>query len=388
MISLLSQFMIKDRDNITSIAVRKAYGILCSSVGIFLNIILFAIKYFAGIFSGSVAITADAFNNLSDTGSSIVTLLGFQLGGQEADDKHPFGYARVEYLSGLAVAILIVIMALKLAQTSIVKIMYPRPVAFHLCILAILCISIAVKLYMFFYNKQLGKKLQSPAMQATAIDSLADCLATTAVFFATLTGHFTGYMIDGWCGILVAVFILYSGLKSGKENINALLGQAPAKEFIYKIQEIVMSHEQIINFHDLIVHDYGPTHCMISFHVEVPASKDVLELHHIIEQIQAEIQEQLGCEAVIHADPVCIDDKETKEAYQKITMLVQCIDDNISIHDFCMEKEPLYIKLFFNVVIPFQFRLSDEELMEKIKSAVCVLDDRYCASIHIKKSYI
>lgn len=388
MITLLSRVLINDRNNTASADVRKAYGILCSFVGIFLNIILFAGKFFAGFLSGSVAITADAFNNLSDAGSSIVTLLGFELSGQKADWKHPFGYARIEYLSGLAIAVFIVIMAIKLLQSSIQKILHPRPVTFDILIFMILCFSIAIKLYMYFYNKRLGNKFQSPAMRATAMDSLADCMATTAVLCAALLGQCIEFVIDGWCGVLVAVFILYSGLKTGKENIDSLLGQAPAKEFVNKIRDIILAHDNIIGYHDLIIHDYGPTHCMISFHVEVPASQDLLELHDETEQIQEELKELLGCEAVIHMDPVRLDDEETENAYHKIMILVQCIDDQISIHDFRLEKKSTYTRLIFNAVIPFKFRLTDEEVLKKIETAVQTLDDNYCVNINVKKSCV
>ena len=271
MISLLARLFLKTEGR-DEAALRKEYGILCGAVGIALNVLLFAGKFFAGTLSGSIAITADAFNNLSDAGSSFVTLLGFQLAGQKPDSDHPFGHGRIEYLSGLAVSMLILLMGFELAKSSLDKILHPAPVDSSWLVIAILCVSIAVKLYMSFYNRSLGKKLNAPAMLATAADSLSDSVATTAVLIATLVGRFSGLMIDGWCGILVAAFILWSGFNAAKDTINPLLGTPPTHEFVDQIKHLVMAHPAIIGIHDLIVHDYGPGRVMISLHAEVSAS--------------------------------------------------------------------------------------------------------------------
>lgn len=387
MISLLSQIFIKDRTNTGSAAVRKAYGILCGAVGIFFNILLFAGKFFAGTLSGSIAITADAFNNLSDAGSSTVTLLGFQLGGQKADREHPFGHGRMEYLSGLVVSILIVLMGFELAKSSFGKILHPEPVNFSPLILIILCVSIAVKLYMFTYNRAIGKRYSSPAMRATAMDSLSDCAATSAVLIATLVGQFTGLKIDGWCGVLVACFILYTGFTAAKDTLDPLLGQPPSAEFVQQIKNIVMAHEKIIGIHDLVVHDYGPGRVMISLHAEVSASENVLELHDEIDNVEKELKESLGCETVIHMDPIVTDDGITEETREKVSALVQCIDDGITIHDFRMVAGPTHTNVIFDAVVPFRFRLTDEEVEQKIKTAVRTLDGNYYAVVNVEKSY-
>ena len=387
MIALLSRLLIADRENTESPKVRKAYGVLCGAVGIFLNVVLFAGKLFAGTLSGSIAVTADAFNNLSDAGSSAVTLLGFQLGGQKADREHPFGHGRIEYLSGLAVALLIMLMGVELAKSSIGKIRHPEPVQSGALVVVILLAAIAVKLYMFLYNRAVGKKINSVAMEATAADSLSDCVATTAVLGATLVGQFTGLMIDGWCGIVVSAFILWSGFNAGKDTLAPLLGQPPAPEFVQHIRDLVMAHQEIIGIHDLLVHDYGPGRCMISLHAEVSAANDILDIHDAIDNIERELKETLGCDAVIHMDPVVTDDGVTSETRQKVATLVKCIDDELTIHDFRMVTGPTHTNVIFDVVVPHRFRLTDQEVEEKVRDAVRTLDGNYYAVITVEKSY-
>ena len=386
MISLLARLFLKPEGR-DETALRKGYGILCGAVGIGLNILLFAGKFFAGTIAGSIAITADAFNNLSDAGSSFVTLLGFQLAGQKPDSDHPFGHGRIEYLSGLAVSMLIILMGFELAKSSLDKILHPAPVDSSWLVIAILCVSICVKLYMAFYNRSLGKKLNAPAMLATAADSLSDSIATTAVLIATLVGRFSGLMIDGWCGILVAAFILWSGFNAAKDTVNPLLGTPPTHEFVEQIKELVMAHPAIIGIHDLIVHDYGPGRVMISLHAEVSASGNVLDLHDEIDNVESELREKLGCEAVIHMDPIVTDDGVTQETRERVAALVHCIDDEISIHDFRMVAGPSHTNVIFDAVVPYGFRLTDSEVEEKIKTAVRTLDGNYFAVVKVERSY-
>ena len=386
MVTLLGRLFIRQEGREES-EVRKAYGILCGAVGIFFNILLFAGKFFAGTLSGSIAITADAFNNLSDAGSSVVTLLGFQLAGQKPDPEHPFGHGRMEYLSGLVVSMLILLMGVELGKSSLEKILHPEEVEFSPLIVGILCASIAVKLYMFLYNKRIGKKLGSTAMEATAMDSLSDCVATTAVLAATLVGHFTGLRIDGWCGIVVACFILWSGIGAARDTLNPLLGTPPTAEFVGRIRDLVMAHKGIIGIHDLIVHDYGPGRVMISLHAEVSASENVLELHDEIDNVETELREKLGCEAVIHMDPIVTNDGITEETRERVAALIHCIDDDINIHDFRMVSGPTHTNLIFDAVVPFGFRLSDEEVEKKIKAAVRALDGNYYAVVKVERSY-
>ena len=384
MISILAKYFIKpDAED-----PRKAYGILCGLVGILLNLLLFAGKFFAGWLSGSIAITADAFNNLSDTGSSLVTLLGFQLAGQKPDPHHPFGHGRMEYLSGLAVAMFILFMGFELGKSSLSKILHPQSVDSSPLVIAILCVSIAVKLYMAFYNRSIGKKIDSAAMEATAADSLSDSLATAAVLLATLVAHFTGLLIDGWCGLLVAVFILWSGFNAAKDTINPLLGTPPTKELVESIEALVLSYPDVLGIHDLLVHDYGPGRRMVSLHAEVDAGGDILFLHDEIDNIERHLQSELHCQAVIHMDPVVTDDKEVFDVKQSVTKLVHAIDPAITLHDFRMVTGPTHTNVIFDVVVPFSYPLSDEALVQAIREKVQTLDGNYFAVVTVDKSYV
>jgi len=386
MISLLAKLFLKPEGK-SEAALRKGYGTLCGAVGIALNVLLFAGKFLAGTLSGSIAITADAFNNLSDAGSSFVTLLGFQLADQKPDADHPFGHGRIEYLSGLVVSMLILLMGFELAKSSLDKILHPVPVEADALVLAILCVSIAVKLYMSFYNRRLGKKLNSSAMLATAADALSDSASTFAVLIATLIGTFTDLAIDGWAGMLVAIFIFWSGINAARDTINPLLGNPPSEELVQQIRDIVMKHDGIQGIHDLIVHDYGPGRCMISLHAEVSAGDDVLALHDAIDHIERELQETLGCHAVIHMDPLDTRNELLEETRQKVAALVRCIDAGIAIHDFRMVSGPTHTNVIFDAVVPFGFRLTDAEVEERIRTIVRTLDGNYFAVVTVERSY-
>ena len=388
MISLLAKKFIKNREDVTSPAVRQAYGMLCGIVGIGFNVLLFALKLIAGTLSGSIAITADAFNNLSDAGASIVTLLGFKLAGQKPDPEHPFGHGRLEYISGLIVSMVILLMGIELAKSAVEKILHPEAVEFTLLTGGILLASILVKLYMYLYNRAVGKKIGSAAMEATAMDSLSDCAATAAVLAATLIGHFTSLQIDGWCGIVVAALVLWAGIQAARDTISPLLGQPPAPEFVQRIEEIVLSSPVVQGIHDLIVHDYGPGRVMISLHAEVPAHGDILTLHDEIDNVEKQLHDKLGCEAVIHMDPVVTNDEAVNVTHQRIAALVRGIDENISIHDFRMVTGPTHTNVIFDAVVPYGCKMSDREAEEKIKKAVHELDPSYFAVVQIDKSYV
>ena len=387
MLTFLARCFIPDRENTASPAVRKAYGVLCGAVGIALNLLLFAGKFLAGRLSGSIAITADAFNNLSDAGSSVVTLLGFHLAGQKPDIHHPFGHGRMEYISGLAVSALILLMGVELGKESLGKILHPEDVTGGPLVLAILAVSIAVKLYMMAYNRTIGQKLNAPALLAAAADSLSDSVATTAVLLATILGQIFGWRVDGWAGLAVAGFILYAGIGAARDTISPLLGNPPTPEFVEEIRSLVMAHPEVLGIHDLVVHDYGPGRRMISLHAEVPASGDLLDLHDVIDSAEQELRRQLGCEAVIHMDPVVTDDGVTAETREKVATLVHCIDDTISIHDFRMVPGPTHTNVIFDAVVPYGFRLTDQEVAEKIRTAVRTLDGNYYAIVNVEHSY-
>ena len=387
MIQFLARRFIRDCDNVEDPAVRRAYGALCGCVGIGLNVLLFLGKLLAGVATGSLAVTADAVNNLSDAGSSVVTLLGFKLAAKTPDRDHPFGHGRLEYVSGLVVSMAIILMGVELARSALEQILYPKPVDFTPLAGAILLLSIAVKTYMALYNRSVGRRIGSAAMSAAARDSLGDCLATAAVLLGGLAGRLWDVQIDGWCGTLVALFILWSGICAAKETIDPLLGTPPTREFVSRIRELVMAHSQIIGIHDLIVHDYGPGRMMISLHAEVPASQNVLALHDEIDNVEKELREKLGCEAVIHMDPVVTDDGVTEETRRRVAELVRCIDDDITIHDFRMVSGPTHTNVIFDAVVPYDFRLSDRQVEEKIHGAVRALDGRYYAVVQVERSY-
>ena len=388
MISLLAKWFIPNRENTADAAVRRAYGQLCGLVGIALNILLFAGKFFAGTLSGSIAITADAFNNLSDAGSSVVTLLGFRLAGKKPDPEHPFGHGRMEYLSGLVVSALILLMGVELAKSSFQKILHPEAVEFSVAAVVILLASIVVKLYMSVYNRTIGKKINSAAMVATGIDSLSDTISTVAVLIAMVVGKFSGLMIDGWVGMVVALFILYSACRAAMETVSPLLGQAPEEEFVQRIGELVLSHEEVCGIHDLVVHDYGPGRVMISLHAEVPSNGDILELHDMIDGIEMELREQLDCEAVIHMDPIVTDDALTTEMRIKTAELVKEVDERATIHDFRMVIGPTHTNLIFDAVVPFGGEKSNHQMEEEIKERVRQMEGTYFAVVRVENSYL
>ncbi len=387
MITLLSGFFIKNKENVQDPAVRQAYGILCGALGIALNLLLFAGKVIAGLLSGSIAITADAFNNLSDAGSSVITLIGFRMAGQKPDPGHPFGHGRIEYLSGLFVSIAILLMAAELIKTSFDKILHPEAISCSLLVVAILLVSILVKLYMAFYNHSVSKKIGSAAMSATATDSLSDTLSTSVVLAATLCSHFTSLRIDGYCGILVGFFIFFAGIKAAKDTISPLLGQPPEPEFVKKIETIVMSHESVLGIHDLIVHDYGPGRLMISLHAEVPAGGDILTLHDLIDNIEHELHRRLQCEAVIHMDPICTNDAETLTMKECVKKILLNIDSRLSLHDFRIVAGPTHTNLIFDIVVPYKFEYSDAQIVERIQKEVGDIDGRYYAVIDVDHNY-
>ena len=387
MITFLASLFIKDRRNYDSPAVRQAYGVLSGAVGIGLNILLFLGKWIAGTVSGSIAITADAFNNLSDAGSSIITLIGFRLSGQAPDPEHPFGHGRMEYISGLLVSVAILVMGFELIWSSFGKLRDPEPIESSALVLGILLASILVKVYMFYYNRSLSKKLDSAAMKATSVDSLSDTVATTLVLIATVISKYTGLILDGWFGILVGIFIVYTGGSTLKETVDLLIGQPPKKEFIDEIREIVLGHSLVYGVHDLIVHDYGPGRRMISLHAEVAVDGDIQDIHEQIDHIEHELQEKLNCSATIHMDPIVTDDKEVLEMKEKVEEMVQSLDENFSMHDFRMVKGPTRTNLIFDVVTPLAFRLSGQEVAQQVRALVQSLDSRYIAVVHVEHAY-
>ncbi len=388
MVGLLAKHFIKDRENVTSPAVRQAYGMLCSIAGIFFNVLLAGGKCLAGMISGSIAIMADAANNLSDAASSVIVLIGFKMAGQKPDKDHPFGHGRIEYISGLLVSVLIIFMAWELFQSSVGKIFHPEKTKLEPLVAVILIASIFVKLYIFCYNHSIGKRIDSEAMLAASKDSISDMAATGAVLLSMFVSHAFHINIDGWCGVLVALMIFYAGITSAKDTISPLLGQPPEPGFVKKIEEIVMSYEEVIGIHDLIVHNYGPGRTMISLHAEVPAEGDILVLHDMIDNIERRLREEMGCEAVIHMDPVCMKDEETQRLKELIIQAASEIAEELSVHDFRIVRGPTHTNVIFDLVVPYDFKLSDEKTTEQLKKRVQEYDSTYYAVIEVDKEYV
>jgi len=387
MVTFLAKLLIPDWQKTEDPTVRQKYGILCGGVGIALNVLLFLGKFFAGTISGSIAITADAFNNLSDAGSSVVTILGFKLAGQKPDPDHPFGHGRMEYLSGLAVAMLILLMGFELLKSSFQKVLHPEPIEFSWLSVIILVVAIAGKLYMSHYNKAVGEKIHSAAMKATAADSLSDSISTTAVLAATLIAHFFSVNIDGWVGLAVACFILYAGYNAAKETIDPLLGQPPEPELVKEIEKTVMAYAPIQSIHDMIVHDYGPGRLMISLHAEVPADGDLVAMHDVIDLVEQKLRDTFHCDAVIHMDPIVTDDAETLRMRSKMNQLVQVMDTRITVHDFRMVTGPSHTNLIFDVAAPYDVKMTDSEIKRQVEQIVALLDGHYNAVVTVDRIY-
>ena len=367
MMKLLARLFIKNSGDTADPAVRMAYGRLCGIVGIALNLLLFALKYFAGVVSGSIAITADAFNNLSDAGSSAISLLGFRLSGKKPDPHHPFGHGRIEYISGLAVAIMIVVMGVELFMSSVRKIAAPTPVEIGLLPAAILLVSILVKVYMFAYNRSIGKKISSAAMAATGTDSLSDSIATAVVLLSMGVSYLFDVNIDGYAGVLVALFILYAGADVARDTLSPLLGQAPDPELVSKIEELVMSSPAVIGMHDLVVHDYGPGRLMISLHAEVDGRGDIFELHDSIDTVERKLKETLGCDATIHMDPVETDNELLAAERSALNEALSGVNGLRGIHDLRMVMGPSHTNLIFDVVMDTAVGMSAEDF----RSLIC-----------------
>ena len=367
---------------------RQIYGTVCSVVGIMLNVCLFAGKYFAGAITGSIAIMADAVNNLSDAGSSFITLIGFRFAGKKPDVDHPFGHGRFEYISGFVVSMAIIMMGFELIKSSFAKIISPAKIETGILSMIILVVSILVKLYMAYMNRSIGNKINSSAMKATAVDSLSDACATFFVLVSMIVIRVSGLNIDGYVGVLVSLFIFYAGYNAAKDTIDPLLGKNPEPEFVEAVKNIVMSHENVVGIHDMVVHDYGPGRVMVSLHAEVPGDGDIFELHDAIDHIERELTEELGCSAVIHMDPIETNNEIVNALREKVNDGVVLLIEGASIHDFRMVQGPTHTNLIFDVVVPYGVKESDEQVKEKISKMVQIIDETYFTVINIDRLYI
>ncbi len=389
MIHLLARWLIKDSQNYSDPRVRTAYGVLCGAAGIFLNLVLFSGKLLAGTLSGSIAITADAFNNLSDAGSSVITLLGFKLAARKPDREHPFGFGRVEYLSGLAVSAIILLMGVELLKTSVRKIITPEPTSFSVLGAVILVASILIKLYMAFYNRRVGRLVRSEAMRATSTDSLSDAVSTSVVLAAMILSLLTSFNVDAWSGLAVSLMIICAGFGAARDTINPLLGQPPEPELIERIEKIVLSYPGILGIHDLIVHDYGPGRRYVSLHAEVPSAGDVMEMHDQIDLIERRLRDECDCEPIIHMDPIASDDTQVGAMREQVAALIEARwNGQVRIHDFRMVTGPSHTNLIFDAVVPQGFEMTDAQVKKEIERLAGTLPGHCFAVVKIDKPYV
>ena len=377
MTSLLLRLFVKNHDDTENPVVRGAYGKLAGAVGIVCNLLLFAGKLLAGILSGSVAVTADAVNNLSDASSSLVTLLGFKLAERPADEEHPYGHARIEYISGLVVAALILLIGAELAKSSFSKILHPETVEFSLLTLGVLVGSILVKLWMALFCRKLGRRIDSTTLLATSADSRNDVISTAAVLVGCLAGYFFDVKLDGYIGMAVALFIIWSGCSIAKDTINPLLGERASEELVRNISDLILSHEKILGIHDLMVHDYGPGNCFASVHAEMDSAEDPLICHDIIDDIERDALRELQVHLVIHYDPIVTNDEELNAARALVEQEIKSIDESLSLHDFRMVRGPGHTNLIFDLVIPYSMEDRKAELKARIDERLQRQDRKY-----------
>lgn len=377
MMRFLVKHLIPNYEDIHDAKIRTKYGNLTSFVGILANLVLFLGKFLIGTLANSVSITADAVNNLSDAGSSMISLISFKLSNRPADEEHPFGHARYEYIASMIVGILILFLGIELVQNSLDKIIHPQTIAFSLLSIGILIASILVKFWMYAYNRYYGKQLNSSVMSATAADSLSDCMATAAVLASTCISPLIHFNLDGYMGVLVAIFIITAGIKIVKETLNSLLGASPSREEVMEIVDLIKGHEGVLGIHDLMIHDYGPNNRFASVHVEVSAKENIFISHDMIDNIEREIHEKLQIQMVIHMDPIDVDDEETNTMRETMKNIVTSIDPSLSIHDFRMVKGNTHTNLIFDCLVPYQIKLTTNQIMDQINEQLNTLDQTY-----------
>ncbi len=385
MIKLLSKIFIKNYTDYGNPAVRNQYGVLTGIMGIVLNLLLFAGKFLAGILTASIAVTADAFNNLSDAGTSIITMVGFKIAGMPADDEHPFGHGRVEYVAGLLVSIVIIIMGFELGKGSVEKIFNPEEITFSALSLGILIASVLVKLYICLYNRKIGKLINSATMKATAMDSLSDCISTISVIIGLVVFLIWNVNIDGYVGLLVAVFIFKTGLGAVKESLTPLLGEKADEEYIMDIKKSILSYDNIVGVHDLIVHNYGVGENVISLHAEVPATMGFMEAHEMIDMVENDLKKKYASCVTIHMDPVEADTEQSLKYKLLVNRAITSVNENITMHDFRMTDGVKCRNLIFDIEVPFKLKQSDSEIVQLITAKIKEQDENLNAVISVDK---
>ncbi|QHQ59857.1 cation diffusion facilitator family transporter [Anaerocolumna sedimenticola] len=389
MTQLLVKLFVKDYTSTEKSKVRTAYGVLTSIVGIICNIILFGIKLVIGLIINSISVMADAFNNLSDAASSIIGLVGVKLAERPADKEHPFGHGRFEYIAAFAVSFLILQVGFTCFKSAFTKILHPEEVGFNWILVGILCISVLIKLWLSLFNRTLGKRINSNVMKATATDALGDVLITTTTIVSVIIGQLTGFMVDGWMGVIVSVFVILAGINIARETLEPLLGEAVDREVYEAITKKVEEYEGIIGSHDLIVHNYGPSHTMATIHAEVPNDVNLEEAHETIDRIERDVLREMGIFLVIHMDPIEINDQKVVEKKEVVIQVVKDLEPKSNIHDFRVVNGENHINLIFDLVVPFSYNEQQEqELLLKIEEALRKIDERYQIVITIENSYI
>ena len=386
MTDLLCRLFVKNAQDVKNPVVRSAYGTLSSVVGILLNILLFACKFLVGTISGSVAIRADAINNLTDAASQIVSLISFRIAAKPADRDHPYGHARIEYVASMIVSFLILIIAYQLLGDSIDKIINPVATEFRWVTVGVLVASILVKLWLGLFNRRIGKKIDSEVLRATMTDSLSDAGATFAVLISTLVYHFTDFDPDAYMGIAVALLIAVAGIRILNDTKNSILGGAPEAEVVEAIHRIVGSYPEALGIHDMAVHSYGPGTTMASLHVEVDGSADIFDVHDAMDRIEKQLYTEAGIHATIHMDPIVTGDPLVSRVRDQVSALLAGMDERLSMHDFRMVKGTTHSNLIFDVAVPFEIKTDTNELKAAIDAAVKTIDETYCTVITIDRA--
>ncbi len=387
MFKQLVRLFVKDSERTHSAVVRERYGMLSGIAGIIVNVLLATAKFIIGTASHSIAITGDALNNLSDAGSNVVTLVGFRMAGAKPDKEHPFGHGRIEYVAALVVGFIVEMMGLELIKSSIEKIKNPEPSVFSWAACAVLLLSIGGKIWLALFNRYLGKKIDSPAMSAVVADSISDTAATASTLLALILSQFTSFPVDGVFGIVVALFIMYSGLGILKETIGILLGTPPSKELVDSLRSFILSHDGIIGIHDLVIHSYGASKFFASVHAEVPSTVDILKAHDTIDLIEREVLKKFSIQLVIHMDPLVVNDERVDELHSLVTARCREIDPALQIHDFRVVDGPTHTNLIFDLVIPFDFKYSERQTKELLSEKIREQNENYYAVITTESSY-
>lgn len=389
MTEILVRLFVKDNKNVENAKVRTAYGILSSLVGIACNLILCSTKIIIGLVINSISVMADGFNNLSDAASSVISLVGVKLAGRPADKEHPFGHGRFEYISALAVAFLILQVGFSLLKSSFQKVLHPEALTFNPILIGILCLSVLVKLWMMLFNRKLGTRINSTVMIATSADSRNDVVVTIATIISAIIAGLTGLKIDGYMGLLVSVFVMLSGFNIAKDTLEPLLGQAVDRDINVKVTEMVQSYDGIVGTHDLIIHNYGPTHRMATIHVEVPNNMGFEKAHETIDQIERDILEKMDLFLVIHMDPIEVDDQTVLEKKEMVLKVIKKLEEKATVHDFRIVNGEHHINLIFDLVIPYSYSKSEEQkLMAGIEDEVKKQDERHQCIITMENSFI